>query len=164
MVGLEGTSHPTRPTPAVGWLLPTSSGCPVPPNPASSSCRDGAPTALRAAVSGPHCPLSKAFLPDGQQEHVRAGLDIPRERDTPAGRPSQRCHLAVKPHASPATPVRSLLLPDQSASEGRSPAALLEGELKHGTRLAARHGAARPAPAAPASRGTRAAPPLPSAS
>ena len=35
----------------------------APSNPALSNCRDGAPTALRAAVPGPHHPLNKILPP-----------------------------------------------------------------------------------------------------
>jgi len=63
MLWVEGTlkAH-LVPTPAMDWLPPYDEAAPS--NLALSTSRDGAPTALWAAVPVPHHPLSKEFPPD----------------------------------------------------------------------------------------------------
>ena len=63
MVGLEGTSEPTKALhgSAAAQQVRLEQG---PPNLAWSACRDGHPQLLWAAAPGPHCPPSKEFLPN----------------------------------------------------------------------------------------------------
>ena len=53
-----GTLKPTNPNPCRGLAAPHQLRLPrAPSNPALSASRDGTPTALWAAVPGPHCPV-----------------------------------------------------------------------------------------------------------
>ena len=59
-VGGDLKAHQLQP-PATGRLHPQIGLPRAPPSPTLSASRDGAPTALWAAVPGPHHPLGKAF-------------------------------------------------------------------------------------------------------
>jgi len=48
---------------AMGWVPPPAQDVQAPSSLALGTSRDGAPTALWAAVPGPHCPLIKTFVP-----------------------------------------------------------------------------------------------------
>jgi len=62
-LGLEGTSKPPQLQRLLWAGCPPAQAAQGPSNPALGTSRDGTPTALWAAVPGPHSPLSEELPP-----------------------------------------------------------------------------------------------------